>query len=118
MTQLSERSPAAVVAAAFLLATLPACGEKGTLEQAGEEVDEGVATLQRGEESAATRMDDAVDEARAAAKGAAQDIREGAKDVAQDVREGAKDVAQDVRAGAGRAAAEVREETREAERSK
>jgi hypothetical protein len=118
MIKLSERSLAASIAAALLLATLPACGEKGTMQQAGEKADEGVATLQRDGESAATKMDEAVDEAREAAKAAAQDIREGTKDVAQDVREGARDVAEDVRAGSSRAAAEVREEAREAERAK
>jgi hypothetical protein len=43
---------------------LAACEKKGTLEQAGEEVDEAVDTARNGEESTATKMDDAVDEAR------------------------------------------------------
>lgn len=53
-----------VVAAAVLAAGLAACEKKGPLEQAAEEVDEAVDTAKRGEESVATKVDDAVDELR------------------------------------------------------
>jgi len=45
-----------------LLAT--GCEKKGPVEQMGEEVDEAVDTMKSGEESAATKLDDAVDEIR------------------------------------------------------
>lgn len=38
------------------------CEKKGPVEQAGEEVDEAIDTMKRGEESTATKVDDAVDE--------------------------------------------------------
>ena len=38
------------------------CEKKGPVEQAGEEVDEALDTMKRGEESTATKLDDAVDE--------------------------------------------------------
>ncbi|MEQ1800597.1 MAG: hypothetical protein ABL989_01660 [Gammaproteobacteria bacterium] len=38
------------------------CEKKGPVEQAGEEVDEAIDTMKRGEESTATKLDDAVDE--------------------------------------------------------
>ena len=53
-----------LVAAAVLAAGLAACEKKGPLEQAAEEVDEAVDTARRGEESVATKVDDAVDELR------------------------------------------------------
>jgi len=40
------------------------CEKKGPVEQMGEEVDEAVDTMKRGEESTATKLDDAVDELR------------------------------------------------------
>lgn len=40
------------------------CEKKGPVEQIGEEVDEAVDTMKRGEESTATKLDDAVDELR------------------------------------------------------
>lgn len=40
------------------------CEKKGPVEQAGEEVDEALDTMKRGEESTATKLDDAVDELR------------------------------------------------------
>ncbi|HKS57418.1 MAG TPA: hypothetical protein VJS12_19130 [Steroidobacteraceae bacterium] len=44
---------------------LAACEKQGPLEKAGEEVDEAVDTIKNGgEESTATKLDDAVDEAR------------------------------------------------------
>jgi predicted small lipoprotein YifL len=82
-----HRLPATALVAAMMLAGLPACGEKGTLEQAAEEADEGVDTLRRGEESTASKMDDAVDEAREAAKGVGEDVREGANRAAGEIRE-------------------------------
>ena len=46
---------------------LAACEKKGPLEQAGDEVDEAVDTINNGgEESTANKVDDAVDEAREA----------------------------------------------------
>jgi hypothetical protein len=45
-----------------LLAT--GCEKKGPVEQMGEEVDEAVDTIKSGEESTATKLDDAVDELR------------------------------------------------------
>jgi len=41
---------------------LAACEKQGPLERAGEEVDEAVDTMKRGEESTATKVDDAIDE--------------------------------------------------------
>lgn len=38
------------------------CEKKGPVEQVGEEVDEAIDTMKRGEESTATKLDDAVDE--------------------------------------------------------
>lgn len=38
------------------------CEKKGPVEQVGEEVDEAVDTMKRGEESTANKLDDAVDE--------------------------------------------------------
>lgn len=40
------------------------CEREGTLERAGEEVDEAVDTVRDGEESTANQVDDAMDEAR------------------------------------------------------
>ena len=40
------------------------CEKKGPVEQVGEEVDEALDTMKRGEESTATKLDDAVDELR------------------------------------------------------
>lgn len=52
------------MAAAVLAAGLAACEKKGPVEQAAEEIDEAVDTAKRGEESVATKVDDAVDELR------------------------------------------------------
>jgi predicted small lipoprotein YifL len=49
---------------------LAACEKKGPLEQAGEEVDEAVDTIKKGEESTSSKVDDAFDEAREAAEDA------------------------------------------------
>lgn len=43
---------------------LSACEKQGPLERAGEEVDEAVDTMKRGEESTENKVDDAVDELR------------------------------------------------------
>jgi hypothetical protein len=40
------------------------CEKKGPVEQVGEEVDEALDTMKHGEESTATKLDDAVDELR------------------------------------------------------
>lgn len=40
------------------------CEKKGPIEQAGEEVDEALDTMKHGEESTASKLDDAVDELR------------------------------------------------------
>ena len=62
--------------AALLLTALPACDNKGPVEQAAEEVDEGLDTLKNGgKESTASKVDDAVDEAREGAKDAAEELR-------------------------------------------
>lgn len=53
-----------VLLAALLATGLAACEKKGPLEQAAEEVDEAVDTIKRGEESPASKLDDAVDELR------------------------------------------------------
>lgn len=53
------------VAALACLAVLAiGCEKKGPAEQLGEEVDEAVDTVRNGGESAATKLDDAVDELR------------------------------------------------------
>jgi predicted small lipoprotein YifL len=52
-----------LVAAAAAIG-LAGCEQKGPVEQAAEEIDEAVDTAKRGEESLATKADDAVDELR------------------------------------------------------
>ena len=54
----------AAVAAAVIGLGLAGCEKKGPVEQAAEEVDEAIDTAKRGEESVATKADDAVDELR------------------------------------------------------
>jgi len=55
---------------------LAACEKKGPLEQAGEEVDEAVGTLKNGgEETTATKVDDALDEAREGTHDAANQLK-------------------------------------------
>lgn len=72
----SQHRLATALAAGLLLATLAACDDKGKVEQAAEEVDEGLDTLKNGgEESTANKVDDAVDEAREGAKDAAEELR-------------------------------------------
>jgi predicted small lipoprotein YifL len=68
-----------VVWSALLAATLclgvAACEKKGPVEQAGEEVDEAIDTMKRGEESTANKVDDAVDEAREGAKETSDELK-------------------------------------------
>lgn len=55
---------AALALGGLLTAGLVACEDKGPVEQAAEEVDEAIDTVQRGEESTANKVDDAIDELR------------------------------------------------------
>lgn len=56
---------ATIVLGAVLAAGITACEKKGPIEQAAEEVDEAIDTAKNGgEESVATKLDDAVDELR------------------------------------------------------
>jgi hypothetical protein len=56
--------PRLLIAGLVLTAGLAACERQGPLERFGEEVDEAVDTAKNGEESLATKVDDAVDELR------------------------------------------------------
>jgi hypothetical protein len=56
--------------------SLAGCEKEGTLERAGEEVDEAVDTMRDGEESTSNKVDDAVDE-----------MREGARETADEAKE-------------------------------
>lgn len=60
----STRNLAAVALGGLLTLGLAACEDKGPVEQAAEEVDEAIDTARDGEESTATKVDDAVDELR------------------------------------------------------
>jgi predicted small lipoprotein YifL len=62
MTRFCHGSLIAIACALSL--SLAACEKKGPLEQAGEEVDEAIDTMKRGEESMSNKIDDAVDELR------------------------------------------------------
>lgn len=53
-----------LLAAVFAVGALAACERQGPIERFGEEVDEAVDTVRDGEESVATKVDDAVDELR------------------------------------------------------
>jgi predicted small lipoprotein YifL len=53
-----------LLATVFAVGALAACERQGPLERFGEEVDETVDTVREGEESVATKVDDAVDELR------------------------------------------------------
>jgi hypothetical protein len=66
---------AAALAAAISFG-LAACEKEGTVERAGEEVDETVDTMKHGEESTATKVDDAVDEMREGAREATEEAKE------------------------------------------
>jgi hypothetical protein len=66
---------------ALLTATLglgvAACDKKGTVEQAGEEVDEAIDTIKNGgKESTSNKVDDAVDEAREGAEDATDELKD------------------------------------------
>jgi len=66
----------AALAASLLAGGLVACEKKGPVEQAAEEIDEGIDTLKRGgDESTANKLDDAMD-----------DVREGANDAAAELK--------------------------------
>jgi predicted small lipoprotein YifL len=56
--------------------SLAACEKQGPLERAAEEVDEAVKTVKDGRESTATKIDDALDEARAGAENAAEELKQ------------------------------------------
>jgi predicted small lipoprotein YifL len=51
-------------ASVLAVAALAACERQGPIERFGEEVDETIDTVRDGEESVATKVDDAVDELR------------------------------------------------------
>jgi predicted small lipoprotein YifL len=62
---MKKKAVAAVAAvAAMTIMGLSACEKKGPIEQAAEEIDEAIDTAKRGEESVATKVDDAIDELR------------------------------------------------------
>ena len=70
------RMVATATLTALLALGLSACEKEGTLERAGEEVDEAVDTIKRGgEESTANKVDDAVDEAREGANDAVDELK-------------------------------------------
>ena len=77
MTRTTTRSTIllATLAATILAGGLVACEKKGPVEQAAEEIDEGLDTLKRGGESTASKVDDAIDEAREGAKDAAEELK-------------------------------------------
>lgn len=60
---------------AALFAGLAGCEREGTMERAGEEVDEAVDTIKNGEESTGNKVDDAVDEMRDGVNDAADEVR-------------------------------------------
>ena len=58
-----------------LVIGMTACKQKGTFEQAGEEVDEAVDALKNGKESTANKVDDAVDDVRSGFNEARDDLQ-------------------------------------------
>jgi hypothetical protein len=50
------------------------CDNKGPVEQAGEEIDEAIDTMKRGEESTASKLDDAMDDAQEGIEDAKEEI--------------------------------------------
>jgi hypothetical protein len=60
---------------AALFGGLAGCEREGTMERAGEEVDEAVDTVKEGEESTGNQVDDAVDEMREGVNDAADEAR-------------------------------------------
>lgn len=73
-----KRNVMVMVACASVLA-LAACEKKGTLEQAGEEVDEAIETIKQGEEPASAKVDDVIDEAREGVEEMKDEAKEGPK---------------------------------------
>jgi len=65
---------AGLLSAAFF-AGLAGCEREGTMERAGEEIDEAVDTVKEGEESTSNKIDDAVDEMRDGVNDAADEMR-------------------------------------------
>lgn len=63
-----------IVAVGCLFLSLAACEREGPLERTGEELDEAVQTIRKGEEPASTKLDDAVD-----------DLREGVNDATDEL---------------------------------
>lgn len=61
---MSKRILAAAALGGLMAMGLAACEKKGPVEQAAEEIDEGIDTLKRGEESTTNKVDDAIDELR------------------------------------------------------
>jgi predicted small lipoprotein YifL len=75
-TNPGTKSLSAVLLAATLGLGLAACEKQGPLEKAGEEIDEAVDTLRNdGEESNATKIDDAIDEVREGASEAVDELK-------------------------------------------
>ena len=66
---------ATLVCASILAMTAMGCKEKGPFEQAGEEIDEAANTIKNGKESTASKVDDAVDEARDGVKDASKELK-------------------------------------------
>jgi len=64
-----------VVLMTFATLGLAGCEKQGAFERAGEEVDEAVDTVKRGEESTANKVDDAVDKAREGANDAVDELK-------------------------------------------
>jgi hypothetical protein len=70
------RSSLLTALACSLTLGLVACEkQEGTAERLGEEVDEAVDTMERGEESPASKVDDAIDEARRDAEEVSEDVK-------------------------------------------
>lgn len=60
---------------AMLVVSLAGCEREGTMERAGEEIDEAVDTIREGEESTSNKIDDAADEVRDGVNDAADEVR-------------------------------------------
>jgi hypothetical protein len=71
----SKQLCAAVLASTIVLG-IAGCERQGTMERVGEEVDEAVDTMKRGEESTANKFDDAVDEMRDGANDAVDEMKD------------------------------------------
>jgi len=66
---------ATLAAVSWCALSLLGCKEQGPLERAGEEIDEAADTIKNGKESTATKVDDAIDEAREGAKDAGKELK-------------------------------------------